>query len=57
MAHYILLAFLIAGGFTGWSLFFYTFVKTLLSRQKELEVIDEISKELKKVKQELQELK
>ena len=57
MANTILLIFLFLGGLLGWSLFAYTLAQSISCRRKELSVIDEISKELKKVKEDLNELK
>ena len=57
MAQYILLALLLVGGFLGWMLFAFTLIQTVCSRRKELDMIDEISVELKKIKQDISELK
>jgi hypothetical protein len=57
MANTILLIFLTLGGAVGWTLFAYTLAKSVSCRQKELLVIEEISEELKKVKEDLKELK
>ena len=57
MAQYFILAFLFTGGLLGWSLFAYTLAQTVCSRRKELDMIDEISVELKKIKQDIKELK
>jgi hypothetical protein len=57
MAQYILLALLLVGGFLGWMLFAFTLIQTVCSRRKELDMIDEISVELKKIKQDIKELK
>jgi hypothetical protein len=53
----IIIICLFLGGFTGWSLFAFSLIETHCSRQKELTMINEISEELKKVKEEIQELK
>jgi hypothetical protein len=52
-----IIAILIMGGLLGWSLFAYTLAQTICSRNIELEMIKEISGELKKVKQDIKELK
>ena len=57
MANTILLIFLVLGGIIGWSLFAYTLAQSISCRQKELTMIKEISEELKKVKEDLNELK
>jgi hypothetical protein len=57
MADNIIIGLLIVGGFWGWSLFAYSLMMTICSRKKELEMIDNISKELKKVKEEIKQLK
>ena len=55
--YYFILAILFLAGFIGWSLFAYTVIKAIYSRRVEIAMIEEISTELKKVKDELQELK
>jgi len=57
MANTILLIFLMLGGAIGWTLFAYTLAQSISCRRKELLVIKEISEELKKVKEGLNELK
>ena len=57
MANTILLIFLVLGGVIGGSLFVYTLAQSVSCRRKELLVIEEISEELKKVKEDLNELK
>lgn len=57
MANIFLLLFLVIGGVIGWSLFAYTLAQSLLCRKKELLIIEEISAEFKKVKEDLKELK
>jgi hypothetical protein len=57
MANIFLLLFLVIGGVIGWSLFAYTLAQSLSCRKKELLVIEEISAELKKVKEDLKKLK
>jgi uncharacterized membrane protein YciS (DUF1049 family) len=52
MANYITI-FLFVGGAVGWTLFALAFVQLQHSRRKELEMIKEISKELKTVKEEI----
>ena len=52
--HLIILFF---GGFVGWSLFVYTIVSAICNRNRELKMIDEISIELDKVKEELRSIK
>jgi hypothetical protein len=55
--YYIIIICLFLGGLTGWSLFSFSLIETHCNRQKELKMIIEISEELKKVKEEIQELK
>jgi hypothetical protein len=55
--YYLILTLLFLAGFVGWSLFAYTVIKTICSRRIEIQMIEEISVELEKVKQELKELK
>jgi len=57
MAHNLILAFLIVGGFIGWSLFAVTLVQLYCNRQKEITMINEIKEDLKIVRQEIKNLK
>jgi hypothetical protein len=52
---YIIILFI--GGVIGWSLVAYTVVYMMRCRDKELNMIREISTELKKVREEINELK
>ena len=52
-----IILFLFVGGFIGWALFLVTFIHTIQSQRSQLVMIESISTELKKVRQELQELK
>ena len=49
--------FLFLGGFIGWSCLGYLVFQIIRSRRVELQMIEEISQELKLVKQEITELK
>jgi hypothetical protein len=51
----VLLVFL--GGFTGWALFVLTMLQSSFNHRKQLGMVKEITYDLKKVKQELHELK
>ena len=55
MANYTTI-FLFAGRFIGWTLFALAIVQSECSRKKELEMIKEISEDLKKVKEEIKVL-
>jgi len=57
MNYYHQLIILFISGFFGWSLFVYTLLSVLCNRRKEIQMIEEISKELEKVKEELKALK
>lgn len=57
MDHIYHLIILFIGGFFGWGLFVYTLLSVLCSRKKEIQMIEEISKELEKVKKEIKSLK
>jgi len=57
MENNIHLIILFIGGFVGWSLFVYTIVSAICNRTRELKMIDEISIELDKVKEELRSIK
>jgi hypothetical protein len=57
MENNIHLIILFIGGFVGWSLFVYTIVSAIRNRNRELKMIDEISIELDKVKEELRSIK
>ena len=57
MAHNLILAFLIVGGFIGWSLFAVTLAQLVCNRQKEIKIINEIREDLKIVRQEINKLK
>jgi hypothetical protein len=57
MAHNIILAFLIVGGFVGWSLFAVTLAQLICSRQAEIKMINEIQEDLKIVRDEINKLK
>ena len=54
--NYIIVVALFLGGLMGWSLFAYSLFETFCCRRKELEMIEEISNDLKKVKSDIQEL-
>ena len=54
--HYQLIILFIVG-FFGWSLFVYTLLSALCSRKKEIHMIEEIAKELEKVKEDIKALK
>ena len=54
--HYQLIILFIVGVF-GWSLFVYTLLSALCSRKKEIHMIEEIAKELEKVKEDIKALK
>lgn len=56
-ANQIIIICLFLGGLAGWTLFAASLIETHCNRQKELKMILEISEELKKVKEEIQELK
>ena len=56
MAHYILLLLFI-GAFIGWALLAYLTVHVIRTRRIEISMIEDISEELKKVKQEIIKLK
>jgi len=55
MAYIIILLFI--GGVIGWSLVAYTVAYMMRCRDKEINMIKEISTELKKVREEINELK
>ena len=55
--YYLILTLLFLAGFVGWSLFAYTAINSIRSRRVEMAMIEDISTELEKVKQELKELK
>jgi hypothetical protein len=57
MENNIHLIILFIGGFLGWSLFVYTLVSAICNRKRELQMIEEISVELDKVKEELRSIK
>jgi hypothetical protein len=57
MAHNIILAFLIVGGFIGWSLFAVTLAQLIYSRRAEIKMINEIQEDLKIVRDEINKLK
>ena len=57
MVEYLLLVFLFAGGFIGWSLFAVTLAQLLCNRQAEIKMINEIQEDLKIVRQEIKNLK
>jgi hypothetical protein len=57
MIQHLILAFLIVGGIIGWGLFSYTLVQLICNRQTEIEMINEIKKELKIVREEVKNLK
>ena len=57
MAHSLILAFLIVGGFIGWSLFAVTLAQLICNRQKEITMINEIQEDLKIVRDEIKNLK
>ena len=53
--HQLIILFI--GGFFGWSLFVYTLLSALCSRRREIQMIEEITEELEKVKEEIKALK
>ena len=53
----IIILFLFLGGFVGWCVLTYVIYCTMICRSKELIMIENISKELKKIKEEIAELK
>ena len=55
MANYTTIL-LFAGGFIGWTLFGLAIIQSGCSRKKELQMIKEISEDLKKVKEEIKAL-
>jgi sensor domain CHASE-containing protein len=57
MVQNLILAFLIVGGFTGWSLFAIVLVQLFCNRQTEIKIINEIKEELKIVREEVKNLK
>jgi hypothetical protein len=57
MASNIHLIILFIGGFIGWSLFVFTLVSAMRNRNQELKMIEEISVELDKVKEDLRSIK
>ena len=57
MDHKVQLIVLFIGGFLGWSLFVYTLLNSLCSRKKEIQMIEDITTDLEKVKEELKSLK
>ena len=57
MAQNLILAFLVVGGFIGWSLFAVTFAQLICNRHKEIKMINEIQEDLKIVRQEIKNLK
>ena len=54
--YHIIIMGLFLGGLAGWSLFAVSLIESHCNRRKELKMILEISEELKKVKEEIQEL-
>jgi len=52
----IIIIGLFLGGLVGWSLFAASLIETHCNRRNELKMINEISEELKRVKEEIQEL-
>jgi hypothetical protein len=44
-------------GLVGWGLFAIIFIHTIKNRQRELDIIETISHELKKIKEEIKQLK
>lgn len=56
MAFYIKISLIIIG-LIGWSLFFYIVYQSAVGRKKEIELIQDISNELKQVKSEIEKLK
>ena len=57
MAFNKIILLLFVGGFIGWTLFAFTLFHSVCSYRKQLAMVGEISSELKKVKEDLQELK
>jgi hypothetical protein len=57
MSHYHQLIILFFLGFSGWSLFVYTLLSALCNRAREMQIIKEIDKELKKAREDLNSLK
>ena len=57
MNYYHQLIILFIGRFFGWSLFVYTLLSVLCNRRKEIQMIEEISKELEKIKEDIKALK
>lgn len=57
MAHYITLGIIIIGCILGWILFFYTMFHIIFSRKQEIKIIQEITRELDRIKEELKQLK
>jgi hypothetical protein len=55
--YHIIIICLFLGGLAGWSLFAFSLIETHCNRREELRMIVEISEELKKVKEEIRELK
>jgi len=53
----IIILFLFLGGFVGWCILTFVIYITMICRSKELIMIENISKELKKIKEEIAELK
>ena len=53
--HQLIILFI--GGFIGWSLFVYTLLSALCSRRREITMIEEITEELEKVKEDIKALK
>ena len=57
MATHKIILLLFLGGFIGWLLFGLTSLYVLRSNRAQMDMINEISDDLKKVKQEIKELK
>jgi len=55
--HYILILILSLCSILGWGLLFYTVITTQKCRQRELNLITDIHRDLELAKQELEELK
>jgi hypothetical protein len=53
--HFIIVV-LFLGGLMGWGLFAYSLISAICCRKKELKMIDIISEDLKKVKEDIQKL-
>lgn len=57
MAQDIIFLLILIGGFIGWSLLGYTLFQFLIRRKKEINMINNISEDLKKIKEDVRSLK